>query len=125
MGFRANTYAKVWGVEPKSETNTKVKLSITKKNKETGAFDTEFSGFVLFVGSLNAKKAAALKEGDRIRLMDVDVTNTYNAEKKTTFTNFKCFSFEDGSFSDAQKVDHADPQPEVGNGNIDDSRLPF
>ena len=69
------------------------------------------------------KKAACLKEGERIKLGDVDVTTKYDKEKKVTYTNFKMFSFEvEGDESSSQTTDH---QPTVDDGEIDDSRLPF
>ena len=126
MGFRSNTYAKVWGVEPKTETNTNVQLSISRKKKDGSGYDTEFSGFVSFVGTACAKKAAALKEGDRIKLGEVDVTTFFSKEKNQKYTTFKCFTFEDANFSDGgQRVDNTDPQPTVDSGDLDDSRLPF
>lgn len=60
----------------------------------TGEYETDFSGFVSFLGSAAARKAAGLKERDRIRLGDVDVNNRYDKEKQITYTNFNVFSFE-------------------------------
>jgi len=33
MGFRTGAYAKVWEVTPMSDTSTKVRMSISRKNK--------------------------------------------------------------------------------------------
>ncbi len=94
MGFRTGSYATVWSVEPKSPANTKVRLSTSRKNKQTGEYEQDFSGFVNFAGTVAASKAAKLKEKDRIKLGDVDVTTKYNKETKVTYTNYACFSFE-------------------------------
>ena len=74
MGFRTGAYAKVWEVTPMSDTSTKVRMSISRKNKQSGEYEQDFSGFVLAIGTAAAKKAAGLKEGNRIKLGDVDVT---------------------------------------------------
>mgnify|MGYP000756010119 FL=1 len=123
MGFRTGAYAKIWEVTPMSNTSTKVRLSVSRKNKQTNEYEQDFSGFVLAIGTAAAKKAACLKEGERIKLGDVDVTTKYDKEKKVTYTNFKMFSFEvEGDESSSQTTD---PQPTVDDGEIDDSRLPF
>lgn len=123
MGFRTGSYAKVWAVEPKSDTNTTVRLSISRKNKQTGEYEEDFSGFVAFVGTVAAKKAACLKEGARIKLGDVDAKSKYDKEQKKTYYNFKCFSFEiEGDAPVAAATN--DPQPVVDSGEVDD-RLPF
>lgn len=94
MGLRMGAYATVWQVEPVSETLTKGRISISRKNKASGEYEQDFSGYVSFVGTLAAKKAASLQERDRIKIGDVDVTNRFDKEKNITYTNFKIFSFE-------------------------------
>lgn len=127
MGFRKESFATIWSVEPVSDTVTKARISISRKNKQTEDFETDFSGFVSFVGTAAAKKAACLKERDRIRLGDVDVTNRYDKEKNTTYTNFKVFSFETQTKIDgnSHQVDTPAPEMTVDEGEVDDSRLPF
>ena len=113
MGFRTGAYAKIWEVTPMSDTSTKVRLSVSRKNKQTNEYEQDFSGFVLAIGTA----------AERIKLGDVDVTTKYDKEKKVTYTNFKMFSFEvEGDESSSQTTD---PQPTVDDGEIDDSRLPF
>lgn len=131
MGFRTGSYCTIWSVEPVSDTRTKARISISRKNRQTGEYDTDFSGFVDFIGTAAAKKAATLKEKDRIRLGDVDVTNKYVVEKNITYTNHKVFSFETQSEIDAASGAGAPntytptPRTPVDDGDIDDSRLPF
>lgn len=97
MGFRTNAYATVWEIKPTSNTLTRGRISIDRKNKNTGEWEKEFSGYVAFIGTAAASKALNLKERDRIRLGDVDVSNHYDKEKNITYTDFKIFSFEDAN----------------------------
>lgn len=122
MGFRTGAYAKVWEVSPMSDTNTKIRISVSRKNKQTGEYEQDFSGFVLCIGTAAAKKATLLHEGSRIKIGDCDVTTKYDAAKKTTYTNFKIFSFED---ADGDGASSTEPERSVDDGEVDDSRLPF
>lgn len=56
MGFRTGAYAKIWEVTPMSDTSTKVRLSVSRKNKQTNEYEQDFSGFVLAIGTAAAKK---------------------------------------------------------------------
>lgn len=130
MGFRTGSYATVWSVESLSDTKTRARISVSRKNRQTDEYEVDFSGFVDFVGTAAAKKASILKEKDRIRLGDVDVTNNYVKEKNITYTNFKIFSFEtqdeiNGGASVSTNSSYPEPRRAVDDGEIDDSRLPF
>lgn len=122
MGFRNGAFAKIWEVTPMSDSSTKLRMSISRKNKQTGEYEQDFSGFVLAIGATAAKAAAALKEGDRIKLGDVDVSTKYDKEKKVTYTNFKIFSFEVEENTRSAAIDAT---PAVDDGEINDDRLPF
>ena len=122
MGFRTGAYAKVWEVSPMSDTNTKIRISVSRKNKQTGEYEQDFSGFVLCIGTAAAKKATLLHEGSRIKIGDCDVTTKYDAAKKATYTNYKIFSFED---ADGDGANNTEPERTVDDGEVDDNRLPF
>lgn len=124
MGFRTGAYAKVWETTPMSDTSTKVRMSISRKNKQTNEYEQDFSGFVLCIGTATAKKAAQLHEGARIKIGDCDVTTKYDTQKKTTYTNFKVFSFEVQD-EDTAHTESTEPQPTVDDGEVEDDRLPF
>lgn len=94
MGFRENAYATVWSVESVSDRFTKGRISISRKDKDSGTYVTDFSGFVNFFGTSVAGKAAKLKEGDRIKLTGIDVTTKYEKETNRNFTNFNVYDFE-------------------------------
>ena len=94
MGFRTNTFAMVWETKPTSDTLTRARISVSRKDKTSGEFVQDFTGFVSFVGTACAAKAAKLKAKDRIKLGEVDVTNRYDKEKNVTYTNYNVYSFE-------------------------------
>lgn len=93
MGFRTGAYCTVWSVEAGQGNFTKVRVSTSRKNKNTGEYEQDFSGFCTFVGHAHAK-AAKLKERDRIKLGDVDVTSSYNKEKAKEYINYVVFEYE-------------------------------
>lgn len=94
MGFRQDArFAKVWEIENKGNYHV-VSLSTSKKNKTTGEYETDFSNkFVRFIGTAH-NEASNLKVGDAIKIGSCEVTNSYDKEKKTTYTNYLVYSFE-------------------------------
>ena len=105
MGFRTGSYAKVWEVRPRSATMTELRISISRKNRESGEYEQDFGGYVRCVGTACASQATALAEGDKIRLGDVDVTRRYDKEAQKEYTNFTIFSFkkDDGTMPAADQ----------------------
>ena len=93
MGFRTDSYAKVWEVKNKAEKYTDAQISISKKNKQTEQYETDFSGIVRFIGEAH-KKAVEFANGSKIKILSCDTTNKYDKEKKTTFWRCIVFDFE-------------------------------
>ena len=91
MGFSTGSFATVWKVTDAGNYHD-VQLSISRKNKQSGKYEQDFGGFVRFVGKAH-NQAKDLREGDRIRLGNVDTTNRYDKEKKMTFTNHVVFEY--------------------------------
>lgn len=125
MGFRTNVYATVWDVRPRGDFVTSLQISISRKDKNTGNYVTDFSAWVTAYGSAAAKKAAGLKKQDKIKLGDVDVLSTYDKEKGEQKTNFRIYTFDiaDQEGKPVQRTN--EPQPTVDSGEVEDSRLPF
>lgn len=94
MGFKQDArFVKVWEVENKGNYHI-VSLTSSKKNKDTNEYETDFSSkFVRFVGTAH-EMAKSLKRGDAIKLGSCEVTNKYDKEKNTTYTNYVVYSFE-------------------------------
>ena len=134
MGFRVGSYAKVWSVKPVSEKVTELRISISKKNKDTDEYEQEFGGYVRCVGAKCAADAAALGEGASIKLGDVDVTRRWDKDAQKEYINYTVFSFEpdDGQQRGAgekQPARAAKPkaspsEPAAPEGDSDDE-LPF
>lgn len=130
MGFRTGAFATVWSIEEKGKV-TKVRVSTSRKNRDTGEYEQDFSGFCAFVANAKAK-AAKLRERDRIKLGDVDVTTTYDKERNKEYVNYTVFDFEPaeggnqgGSTRKASSSRSAAPVSNPVEGDTDEEELPF
>ncbi len=132
MGFRQNGFCSVWSTEPsKSGSTTRVRLSSSRKNKATGEYEQDFSGFCTFIGKAH-DMAQNLRPKDRIKILECDVGTTYDKEKQKEYVNYKVFDFEmaDGSTpngSGSQSGSKKKPAFSVDDGevDVDDSNFPF
>lgn len=124
MGFRNGAYATIWEVKAGKGNYSDVRLSTSKKNKQTEQYETDFSGFVRFIGTAH-QNAGSLKEKDRIRIGDCEVTNSYDKEKKVTYTNFAVFSFENANGNNANQSKPTDTNFVNVDNAIEDEELPF
>lgn len=97
MGFRNGAYLTIWEVLPQ-EKFIKVRGSTSRKNKESGEYITDFSGFVAFIGAAR-DKAKNLAVKDRIKISECEVTNRFDKLKNQTFTNFTVFDYEPVEYS--------------------------
>lgn len=125
MGFHNDGYATVWSTAKKSDTMTTVRISTSRKNKNTDKYEQDFSGFVAFVGRDNAAAALTLHEKDRIKLSRVDVSSHFDKEKNKEFINYTCFGFELASAPHTETTAEQ-PTQEVDNGEVlSDDDTPF
>ena len=93
MAFRDNAYATIWEIKPTRGASMNVRLSTSYKNKKTEQYETDFSDYVFFSGDA-AKKAAGLKEKDRIKLLQTSVTSQWDKDKKVNHYTFCVWDFE-------------------------------
>lgn len=141
MGFRQDTWAKVWEVDRK-ERFTKVRISISNKDKNTGEYVQTFGGYVSLLGDAH-RKAENLQKGDRIYIKSCNVDSKYKDGK--TYTDFTIFAYDAGEqVNDNEKTAEkpatekkatAKPKKKIGldviedeesdNGGGDDDELPF
>ena len=94
MGFRNGAYAKVWEIQPKTDRVTTIRISTSRKDKSSGGYISDFSGYCSCLGEAPAKAAKALHEGDSIKLGEVETVVTYVKEANKSYTNFNIYSFE-------------------------------
>lgn len=127
MGFRTNSYATIWEIKPISETFTKARISVSRKDKQSGEYVTDFSGYVDFVGSACASKAALLSAKDRIKLGDVDVTIKYDPNKRVEYTNFRIYNFTEETQSNKNTPQTVDEEAAIEDiiEEVSENKLPF
>lgn len=124
MGFRTGSYATVWSVESVKPNVTKVRLSVSRKNRQTDTYEQDFSGYCSFIGNC-AVDALKLRERDRIRLGDVDVTSRYDAANRKEYVNYAVFSFEPADSQGSHTTADSAPAPEANPVESDNDKLPF
>ena len=122
MSFRTNAWAKIWEITP-GERSTKIRISTSRKNKQTNEYEQDFSGFVTLAGTAH-KEAANLKVGDTFQIGDCEVTSRYDKEKKKEFINFAIYSFASNEQKAAPAAKPA-TAPAAPADSDDDGELPF
>lgn len=113
MGFHNGAYATVWSVEDMGK-YTKVQLSTSSKNRETGEYETDWSDFASFVGAAHQMaKSAGLQKKDRIHIIGCDERNRYDSQAKKKYYNHVVFEFEPVSSNNSgtTKAPAADTRP--------------
>ena len=91
--FSAGSYAKIWEVKAINKNYSDIRISTSKKDKETGNYTQDFGGFVRMVGQAH-DQMSYLNEGDRFKIVRCGVENKYDKEKKVTYNNFIIFEVE-------------------------------
>lgn len=109
--FSAGSFAKIWEIKEGSGNYTDIRISTSKKNKETGKYEQDFGGYVRMVGQAH-EAMAHLEEKDSFKIIRCGVENHYSKEKKVTYNNFVIFEVE---------VDDSYPAKEPG----EDEENPF
>lgn len=138
MAFQNGSYAKIWEFTDKGKYGV-VNLSTSKKNKDTGVYETDFQHkFVSVVGQAYefAKGLSIPKNGASVKIGNCAITNKYDGEKKVTYWNCTVFGLEDASFNgNSGSAATVAPAPSKGKKNAvfaanyatddDDVQLPF
>lgn len=104
MGFRNGAWMSVFGVYPKTGGITQILGSTSRKDKDSGEYVTDFSGYCSCIGNAVAQKALQIKPSAghpvKIHLGDVEVKQTFemgpDGKRVPKYTNFNIYSFEFG-----------------------------
>lgn len=132
MAFRNGCYANIWELKP-STNYTDARVSTSRRVKDTGAYENDFSGFVRFIGTAHRdiQNYPSTPTGSgpivRLKLDEVSATQTYNKEKQRTYTGFQCYAF--SPIDSSPKAQAAKPAPNTDfvnvADNVTDEELPF
>lgn len=104
MGFRSGAYASVFSVKRGNGNYYDVNITTSHKDRSSGNYVRDFGAFVRFAGDAAnvVKKYDGKTSKDngnrplaRVKLGDVDTTNTFNAAKGITYTNHVVFTCEE------------------------------
>jgi hypothetical protein len=111
--FSAGSFAKIWEIKEDKGKYTDIRISTSRKNKDTGEYEQDFGGYVRMVGKAH-DLMAHLEEGDRFKIVRCGAENHYNKEKKVTYYNFVIF-----------EAEADDSYPESGESSDSDEENPF
>lgn len=124
MGFGQGKYAHIWKLENKGNYHV-AEMSTSKKNKETEQYETDWANkFVRLVGTAHTQ-VDQLDISRNVKIGPCEVTNRYDKDKNTTYTNYVIFGFEDvdGANSPTKSAKKDDSFLNVPDGIDED--LPF
>lgn len=116
--FSNNSYAKIKEVEDKGNYSI-CKISISKKNRTTQKYETDFIAKVRFVGTAHLQRPMA---DQRIKITSCGVSNCYTKNEKLEFPKsptYTVFSYE--LQEDVENSNNLRPELE----EIDENQLPF
>lgn len=125
MGFHTGCWLKIWEIK-KTEKNTLIRVSASRKNKTTNQFEDDFTGYIRLAGKA-AEMAEELREGDRIKTGFCDVTTHYDKENKKSYVNYAILEIEELHHKEDR---NAPPSPSTEAVNEpsteeDEGELPF
>lgn len=132
MGFGQGKFGHIWKLENKGNYHV-AEMSTSKKNRNTDQYETDWANkFVRLVGTAH-QQADQLDISKNIKIGACEVTNRYDKEKNTTYTNYAIFNFEDasnnnGNHSSSRQATgkgSGDSFMNIPNGIDEDSELPF
>lgn len=110
MVFRDGPYVTVWEITNQDKNYAKIRMSASRKDKETGEYFTDFSGFVSLISGafkqLGRIEQALEEDGRcRIKINTFSISNRYDKEEGREYTNYAILDF---SFPGEENDDSAE-----------------
>lgn len=102
MGFRDGAYCKLWKLD-NSGKFPQGQISISRKDKDSGEYVDDFSGFVSFIGAA-ADAIKKIPTGGRFKIKGCDVSRVWNKEKQREYINFRIYDVEDATNTGAPQT---------------------
>lgn len=132
MAFQNGAYAKIWEFTDKG-TYGQVSISTSKKNNNTGNYDTDFQHKFATVAGQAYEFMKGVKipsNGLSVKIGNCATSNKYSAEKKVTYWNCAIFALEDAanngtSTKNASNSKKSSSQKNYSEVEDDDAQLPF
>jgi len=124
MGFKVGAKLKVWNID-RFEKYTQMEVSTYRKNGDQ--FIKDFNSKVRLVGKAH-QKATNYTTDDRVVILDCDVTNNYDKEKKIMYTNYAIFDCELAGDGNQNKPSNQSSGQDMGFMSInafDSDEVPF
>lgn len=122
--FSNGSWIKVWKIEKGAGNYYLASMSSSKKN-DKGEYEQDWAdGRVRLVGTA-AKQAESIKDGDRMQIESCGVTNKYDKEKKTVYTNYVVFAFAGDQATNGKTTKGKNTDFVKVPDNGDDGELPF
>jgi len=106
--FSVGSFAKIWEIKEGKGKYTDIRISTSKKDRDTGEYTQDFGGFVRMVGKAN-DAMAHLEEKDSFKIVRCGVENHYDKEKKVTYYNFVIFEVETDDSYPEKEADEENP----------------
>ena len=124
--FANNNYAKVWKIYPpkkKEQKFTLVQMSTSQKDKKSGEYNTDFSGYVRLIGTA-FEKSKELEAKDSIKIVKCGVTTSYDKKEDKSYETFLIFDFD---FANEKKEKEAEKGVDefMSMDDIENVKLPF
>lgn len=122
--FSNGAYAKIWKIVNKSAKYVDLNISTSSKDKLTGKYSSDFSGYARFIG-----KAFSInyEEGMSVKLISVGVTQKYDKVTQKKYTNFLVFDAEiaEKNGETPKPAQTKSPFDTPNNIENEDEQLPF